>query len=54
MEELDRGTLRQTSHPFENTDKSKNQLVALLIRTLIGLECVVLQTVAPYFINLFY
>ena len=35
------------SHPFENTDISKNQLEALLIRTLIGLECVVLQTVAP-------
>ena len=27
------------SHPFENTDRSKNQLEALLIRTLIGLEC---------------
>ena len=35
------------SHTFENTDRSKNQLKALLIRTLIGLECVVLQTVAP-------
>ena len=35
------------SHPFENTDRSKNQQEALLIRTLIGLECVVLQTVAP-------
>ena len=35
------------SHTFENIDRSKNQLEALLIRTLIGLECVVLQTVAP-------